>query len=135
MVLRRPWRPAAAGALLVICTGGVSAQGGGALAALAGLERGQWQLNASGGGAPERLCLANPSALLQLRHRGVQCSQFVMENTPQRAMVRYTCPGRGHGRTIVTVETPRLVRVETQGLVDGAPFDEEYEGRRVGACS
>ncbi len=157
MFLRRLWRPAAAGALLLIGAGMGPARSGlsaaappehaigsrkpagaagqsGALTALAKGERGEWELRATGGGTPVKLCITNPATLIQLRYAGVQCAQVVLENTPGAATVRYTCPGHGHGRTAISVETPRLLRVETQGIIDGAPFAEEYEGRRMGNC-
>jgi hypothetical protein len=59
----------------------------------------------------------------------------VVENSPTVATIHYSCPGHGHGRTTLSVETPRLLRVDTQGVVDGAPFATELEGRRVGTCS
>jgi hypothetical protein len=50
------------------------------------------------------------------------------------ATVHYSCPGSGWGRTTVRVETPRLARVETQGIAGKAPFAFTAEARRVGAC-
>ena len=103
------------------------------LVALAKVEKGQWQLVETGG--PRRMvCLSDATMLLQLHNRGANCSRFVIDNTPGVATVHYTCPGAGHGRTTVTVETPRLVRVQSQGLDAGKPFDQDIEGRHVGAC-
>jgi hypothetical protein len=68
-------------------------------------------------------------------HGSAQCEQIVMEQTPRSATVRYTCPAHGHGRTTISVETGRVVHVETQGVLDGAPFSEDFEGRRIGTCS
>jgi hypothetical protein len=135
MGFRRVARPAMAGALLLLATvAGVHAQADhAALSALRGIERGMWQLKGSDGSAV-RLCLGNPATLLQLRHRNTTCSRFVVENSPTVATIHYSCPGHGHGRTTVSVETPRLVRVDTQGVVDGAPFAAELEGRRLGTC-
>lgn len=134
MVLRRFWRPALAGAVILIGATGASAQRDrSALQALNGIESGQWQLKESGGGA-RSMCLRNPAVLLQLRHPGAQCTQVVVENSKDVATVHYTCPSHGYGRTTVTVETGRLVRVETQGVADGAPFAIEMEGRKTGTC-
>lgn len=135
MVLRRVLRPAAAGLLLLSCVGASAQNGGAALKALGGIERGQWQLRESDGGGVRRLCLTNPSALLQLQHGGAQCEHFVVENSVRTATIHYTCPGHGYGRTTVSVETPKLVRVETQGVLDGAPFAADLEGRKVGDCN
>ncbi|MDF7775074.1 hypothetical protein P1X14_07440 [Sphingomonas sp. AOB5] len=132
MVLRRVWRPAVAGLVILIGAGGAAPQRG--LQALGTVESGQWLFKETGGGA-SRICITNASALLQLRHPGAQCTQVVIENSKDVAAVHYTCPGHGYGRTTVTVETGRLVRVETAGVVDGAPFSSELEGRKTGACN
>ena len=133
MVHRRIMRPLVAGALLLSGATAATAQRHQAPSALGGLERGQWQLR-DGEGGVRRLCVTNPAVLLQLMHGNAQCEHFVMENTVRSATIRYTCPGRGHGRTRVSVDTPRVVNVETQGVIDGAPFSEQFEGRRIGAC-
>lgn len=106
------------------------------LAALNAIERGQWQLREIGASAPPRaLCIADPRVLLQLRHPGAQCSRFVITDTGNSATIHYTCPGAGHGRTTITVETARLLQLETQGVAGGLPFAAEYEARRTGQCT
>ena len=133
MDLRRIVRPAAAGMILFLALGAAPQRDAATLTALGKIERGQWQLKEEGGGA-QKLCLGNPAALLQLRHAGIACSQVVIENSASVATVHYTCPGHGYGRTTVRVETSKLVTVETTGIVDGAPFSAELEGRKLGAC-
>lgn len=132
MKLGRIWRPAVAGLVILIGAGGAAPQH--SLQALNGIENGQWQLKETGGAA-RNVCLRNPAVLLQLRHPGAQCTQVVIENTKDVATVHYTCPSHGYGRTSITVETGRLVRIESQGVVDGAPFSLEIEGRKTGACN
>ncbi len=106
------------------------------LEAIALLQPGQWQLRAQRLGAESRaLCLADTRALLQIRHAGASCSRFVISSTPREATVHYTCPGAGHGRTTIRVETPRLVQIESQGIAENAPFAITYEGRRIGDCA
>lgn len=131
MVFRRFLRPAAAGAILFFALGAAPQQRG--LVALGALETGQWQLKETGG-AIRNLCVTNPAALIQLRHPGVQCTQVVVENSRETATVHYTCPSHGYGRTSITVETSRLVHIDTTGLIDGAPFSDEIEARKIGAC-
>lgn len=136
MVPVRIMRPALAASLLIALTGAAPMQRNRAvLVALGEIEQGQWQLKDADGAPPRSLCLTNPSVLLQLRHGGDQCSHFVVENSAHVATIHYTCPGHGYGRTSVLVETSHLVRVETQGVIDGAPFAVELEGRRTGTCS
>jgi hypothetical protein len=106
------------------------------LAALTQIELGQWQFKERGS-APtaQSLCVSDPTVLLQLGHRGAQCSRFVIADMPGVATVHYTCRGAGHGRTTVSVETPRLIHLQTQGIANGEPFDFDYEARRTGSCS
>ena len=135
MRFRRLARPAAAGVLAVF---GAAAWAHPAQApafvALKPLQSGQWQLREVGGGN-RSVCLRDPATLFQLRSRGAQCSRFVIEDAQTSATVHYTCPGAGHGRTTIAVETPRLIRVESQGVDAGTPFNVELEGRRTGSCA
>jgi hypothetical protein len=103
------------------------------LEAFSKLERGRWRLSDSAG-APRAICLGDPTALIQLEHKGVSCEQEVVASDKAGVTVQYSCPGRGFGHTSVRVETPRLARIDTQGLVDGRPFSYRAEARRVGAC-
>ena len=136
MVRVRLVRSAVAGALFLILGAAAPLQRDPSiLSALRGIEHGQWQLKDADGAPPQSVCVNNPSVLLQLHHGNTQCSHFVVENSEHVATIHYTCPGHGYGRTTVLVETPRLVRVDTQGVLDGAPFANDLEGRRTGACS
>lgn len=134
MRLKRWTRAALAGGLLLLAGNGASPQRAPALTALNGIELGEWRLKSAGGGE-RRLCIANRWAVLQIMHGTTQCQHFVMGNTARAATIRYTCPSHGHGRTTIGVETPRLIRIDTQGVADGSPFSESYEARRIGACN
>lgn len=127
-------RPLAAAALLIPLVGAAAPQRHPAVTALNGFELGQWQLK-NGEGAVRRICLKDRWTVLQLMHGGTQCEHFVMENTSLAATIRYTCPAHGHGRTTLSVETPRLLSIDTSGIADGAPFEEQFEARKVGACN
>jgi len=104
------------------------------LEALARLEPGRWQLRDSEGAAARSICLADPAVFVQLEHEGVSCGSEILASEAGAATVEYTCPGRGFGRTSIRVETPRLARIDTQGLADGRPFAYRVEARKVGAC-
>lgn len=84
---------------------------------------------------PQRLCVPSGRHLIQLRHPGAQCHTFVVEDEPAQVVVQYTCQGHGYGRTRVRRETNRLVRIDSQGIVDGLPFEFSVEARRVGDCT
>ena len=109
--------------------------GGPSLAMLDQLEAGRWELRGGDGAAPQRICLPNGRRLIQLRHPGLACDSFVVAGSPREVVVQYTCPGRGYGRTQIRRETNRLVQVQSQGIVDGRPFEFSAEARRIGDCS
>lgn len=105
------------------------------LKALAQLQPGRWTLTSHDGDFTSRsICIGDARALIQVRQPGPACSRFVIADDPARAVVHYTCPGSGHGRTTIRVETPRLAQVETQGIADNSPFDLSIEARRMGDC-
>lgn len=105
------------------------------LSALAQIEPGQWQLKTAGSSAaPSTLCIANADMLIQYGHATLQCQRFIIANEANLATVHYTCPGTGHGQTSVKVTTARNFSLDTQGIINGAPFEEQYEARRIGAC-
>jgi hypothetical protein len=112
------------------------AQGTGALPALARLEPGLWQIRDldSASSAPERICISDPAMLMQLQHRNSSCSRQVISSEAASAKVHYTCPANGFGTTSVRVETPRLAKIDTQGIMDKIPFAFRAEVRRIGNC-
>ncbi|MFV0622812.1 DUF3617 domain-containing protein [Sphingomonas sp. ac-8] len=125
------------GAALSLCSASaVAVAPGSAVKATTAIEPGQWLVRERGAKTGGRsLCLRDASGFFQMRHPGAQCSRFVVANEATRATVHYTCPGAGHGRTTLTVETPHSITVETQGIASGMPFQDEYQIRRVGGCT
>ncbi len=106
-----------------------------ALTAFVGIERGQWavrELDAAV--APTSICLGDPEVLTRFEHRAGACPSQVVEDGARSATVQYSCPSGGFGHSKVRVETPRLVRVDTQGVSGGRPFSYRLEARRTGAC-
>ena len=107
----------------------------GAMPALSMVQPGQWSLKSRTNPAANRsVCVSDVRALLQVQHGAAMCNRFVIANTPRETTVHYTCPGSGHGRTTIKVETPRLIQIESQGIARKEPFAVEFEGRRVGEC-
>lgn len=98
------------------------------------IQAGDWVLRDVDNGTSRRICVSDPSVLLQLAHPGVACSRFVLSDEPSRAQVHYTCPGHGHGDSVIRVETSALFHVDSQGIADNAPFAMDIEARRTGAC-
>lgn len=134
MRITRWTRPIVA-AMLIMAAGTVTAKRP-ALAALSGVSSGQWQFHEVGTReAPRSMCVSDVRMLLQYQHPSAQCARFVLDDESREATVHYTCPGAGHGRTTLKVESSSLIRLQTQGIAGGAPFDVDLEGRRVGRCA
>lgn len=104
------------------------------LKVLAAIEPGRWQLREVDSGTTRTVCVSDPRILIQLHHGAAQCSRFVIDNQPTNGTVHYTCSGAGHGRTTLSIETPRVIHIKTQGLANGLPFQNEIEARRQGDC-
>ena len=116
------------------------------LAMLDRLEKGSWQLRERDSSRSETsssktspktsqsICLGNARAMIQYRHFESQCSHYVISDQPSEVTIHYACPNAGHGVTTIRRETNRLVQINTQGVVDGAPFSDAIEARRVGSC-
>ena len=104
-------------------------------AALAKAAPGLWEIDGlKTSNAPARECIAHPAALAQLEHRGKKCHRTVLRDNGTSALVAYRCTGRDFGRSKLTVLTPRSLRIETQGISDGLPFNYVLQARRVGGC-
>lgn len=129
------FRPVVSAAVATLLT--VTPSAAQAPAAFTQLQTGIWELRdvRRSESLPSHICVRDPAQFFQIRHTGRTCSRRILNQDSRSATARYECPGAGWGQTVVTVETPRLVRVDTQGIEGGAPFHQMYEARRTGACS
>lgn len=102
---------------------------------LRGVEGGRWEVSrsATGQGA-SRLCVAEVAALAQFEHRGQPCTRLVLSDKGSETVIHYTCPAGDFGRTTMTVITPRSLRLHTQGIHHGEPFNYTLHARRTGDC-
>jgi hypothetical protein len=104
--------------------------------ALSKLEKGRWQVrDLDDAMPPASLCLGDPAVLLRIEHRREpSCPSEVLDRGPTSRTVQYRCGTRGFGHSHLRVETPRSVRIDTQGFSNGRPFSYRLEARRTGAC-
>jgi hypothetical protein len=98
------------------------------------LEKGAWSLRVRGDGSEQRICVRDGRELIQLRHKQAGCSRFVVQDDANEVVVQYTCPGNGYGRTSIRREASGLVQVQSQGIIDRAPFSISGEARHSGSC-
>jgi hypothetical protein len=116
--------------VILICALPAAAQGP---SPLAQVERGQWELRA-GGSPAGTVCLGDPLLLAQPQHGPQPCTREIIGADAHSVTVNYVCPGMGRGRTVLRVETPRLVQIDSQGLHNGAPFALRAQARKTGPC-
>ena len=95
---------------------------------------GLYEIDTIGKGNRPRLCVSDPMLFANYEHRGRACTRTVISDGPRGAIVEYNCPGRGFGRSVVKALTPKSLRVDTQGISGGAPFQYVFQARRVGDC-
>ena len=125
------WAPLGLAALLVaLPLAGHAAE----LGMLDSLTKGEWTLRIRDDGSEQRICVRDGRELIQLRHKQPGCSRFVARDDAGEVVVQYTCRGNGYGRTSIRREASGLVQIESQGIIDGAPFSISGEARRSGSC-
>lgn len=105
------------------------------LAMLDKLQPGLWNLKERGSAdTSDKLCVRDARKLLQLRHRELQCSRFVVSDEPDEVTVTYRCPGGGSGRTTIKYEGRGLIQIDSQGIAQNSPFAFALEARYAGSC-
>ena len=97
---------------------------------------GDWELTGvAGAKAPVRECVADLAALAQFEHRTQHCTRQLISDRGNSTIIQYSCGGAGFGRTQIDVLTPRSLRISTQGISDGLPFNYVMQARRIGDCA
>ena len=105
-------------------------------AALAQVAPGLWEVSGVPGmKAPVRQCVGDLLALAQFEHRKASCDRRVLSDNETSTIVEYTCSGGGFGHSEISLITPRNLRISTQGISDGLPFNYVLQARRVGDCA
>ena len=103
--------------------------------ALASTPPGVWEISGiPGARAPVRRCVPRTAALAAVEHRGQNCTSTLVAEQGASALIHYNCGGGGFGQSKLTVITPRSLRIETQGISRGAPFNYTVQARRAGNC-
>ena len=84
---------------------------------------------------PRLICAPDADALFHLRHNDAPgCQNRLVQPGGNGAVVNYSCPARGWGRTELRRELPGLYQLDTQGISGRDPFAMRAEVRRVGDC-
>ena len=103
--------------------------------ALSQSQPGLWEISgAPGTNAPVRQCLSDIAVLARFEHRAKICNARVLKDDATTTAIDYTCGGAGFGHSEIDVITPRALRISTQGISDGLPFNYVLQARRVDDC-
>lgn len=103
--------------------------------ALTQTQPGLWEISgAPGVRAPLRQCVADVATLARFEHRLSNCTARVLRDEPSSTLIDYSCGGAGFGHSQIDVITPRALRISTQGISGGLPFNYVLQARRVDDC-
>ena len=103
--------------------------------ALAQAQPGLWEISgAPGARAAVRQCVADVAALARFEHRSNSCTAKLLKDAGSSAEIDYSCGGAGFGHSKVEVITPRSLRISTQGISGGLPFNYVLQARRIDDC-
>jgi hypothetical protein len=104
--------------------------------ALAGIAPGMWEVSRSAAGVGARpVCVPRVALLGQIAHGSQRCTRTILRDAPGELVMDLTCGASDFGRSRITVTTPRSLKIETQGIHHGEPFDMTIYARRVGNCA
>ena len=104
--------------------------------ALSQAQPGLWEISgAPGTSAPVRQCVADIAALAHFEHRASNCTVKASKATGSSTAIEYSCGGAGFGHSEIDVLTPRSLRISTQGISGGLPFNYVLQARRVDDCT
>lgn len=103
---------------------------------LAQVQPGLWEIQ----GVPEvagviRQCVADISVLARFEHRSRNCNMRTSRDAGNVTQIDYSCGQAEFGHSDVSVVTPRALRIATQGISGGLPFNYVLQARRVGECT
>jgi hypothetical protein len=103
--------------------------------ALSQIRPGLWEISgAPGSSAPVRQCVGDIASLARFEHRSKPCSAKVLKDDGGSVAIEYSCGAAGFGHSRIDVITPRSLRISTQGISDGLPFNYVLQARRVDDC-
>jgi hypothetical protein len=102
---------------------------------IAQAQPGLWEISgAPGANAPSRQCVADIAALARFEHRAKSCAAKVLKNSGSMTSIEYSCGGAGFGHSEIQTITPRSLRISTQGISDGLPFNYVLQAHRIDDC-
>ncbi len=103
---------------------------------LALAQPGLWEISGVPGAAtPLRQCVGDVAVLARFEHRAKACTARTLRESGDSTQIDYSCGPAGFGHSDVTLLTPRSLRIGTQGISDGLPFNYVLQARRIADCA
>jgi len=104
-------------------------------AGLAQAQPGLWEISGVPGAAgPVRQCIADVALLARFEHRAKACTSRTIRENGSVSAIDYKCGAAGFGESEVTLLTPRSLRISTQGISGGLPFNYVLQAHRIDDC-
>jgi len=99
------------------------------------VQPGLWEISGVlGVRAPLHQCIADVAVFARFEHRSNSCSAKLLRDAGSSSEIDYSCGGAGFGHSQVDVITPRSLRISTQGISGGLPFNYVIQARRIDDC-
>ena len=95
---------------------------------------GLWEVSGGPTRGAVNQCVTDVIALAHFEHRDRACIAKILKSSGSQASVEYSCGGSGFGHSDIDVLTPRSLRISTQGISGGLPFNYVLQARRVADC-
>ncbi len=103
--------------------------------ALSQAQPGLWEISGvAASRSPIRQCVTDVAMLARFEHRASACTATVLKDDGASTAIDYSCGGAGFGHSHIDVITPRSLRISTQGISAGLPFNYVLQARRVDDC-
>jgi hypothetical protein len=74
------------------------------------------------------------AAIARFEHRATNCTARTVREAGTLTEIDYSCGPAGFGHSQVNVITPRALRIATQGISDGLPFNYVLQAHRIADC-
>jgi hypothetical protein len=96
---------------------------------------GIWEITGvPGTKTPIRQCIADLTAFARFEHRARNCRAKILKNSGSFTSIEYNCGSAGFGHSEIELLTPRSLKISTQGISDGLPFNYVLQARRIDDC-
>jgi len=96
---------------------------------------GLWEISGTPGAkTPIRQCIADLTGLARFEHRSKNCRARILKNSGSFTSIEYNCGSADFGHSEIEALTPRSLKISTQGISGGLPFNYVLQAHRIDDC-